>query len=438
MSVVQRARSKVFEDTEMLQSPPSSKHQSQHRKIAQQQSEFRAKCTRKRPAVFSLILSGIFLCLMEVLYVVCYLENVRGYNSHMISHVAQNCVEVGIKRTLEQDDENEHSDPLHDKERILQILAEAGFNDHVDEKTLRELPTWSEVTSLYGEHPLIYGMDQCEVFQKRFDQAEHYLGAAGTFNSGTNLLSELLNSNCHIPARIEKFGAEANGMRWQVPWGKHNPPSDEEYRQTHKTPKDQGYNADYVLPVVTIRDPYFWMGSMCRIGYSALWPHTDQHCPNLVPSNCDKAVFPSLISKQSVQVNVRYSKNFTKEHDSLSHMWNDWYGDYVNAEFPRIIVRFEDLIFFAKETTESICKCAGGEMNEQGFRYIVSSAKGDEGVHGPLSKRTTFIDAMIKYGSSRDRFGGFFKDDLLFADKVLNHDLMEIFGYSSPPIRQYW
>lgn len=116
-----------------------------------------------------------------------------------------------------------------------------------------------------------------------------------------------------------------------------------------------------------------------------------------------------------------------------TYMWNDWYSDYVDAAYPRIIVRFEDLIFFAKETTEKICKCSGGEINQEGFRYIVASSKGDEGVHGPLSKRTTFLDAMIKYGSDRDRFRGFFKEDLLFAEKTLDHELMECFGYSTNP-----
>ena len=39
-------------------------------------------------------------------------------------------------------------------------------------------------------------------------------------------------------------------------------------------------------------------------------------------------------------------------------------NEYMHVTFPRLIVRFEDLIFFAK--------CVRGEMKEQDFVYICS------------------------------------------------------------------
>ena len=44
-----------------------------------------------------------------------------------------------------------------------------------------------------------------------------------------------------------------------VPWGKHTPPGDNEYRLQHKSLKDGNVDANMILPAVTVRDPYYWM-----------------------------------------------------------------------------------------------------------------------------------------------------------------------------------
>jgi hypothetical protein len=326
------------------------------------------------------------------------------------------------------------SDPnlSKDKEPILQILREAGFDD-IDEETIRKLPTWTEVTTLYGDHPRIYGLDQCKVFQSMSDPAEHFVGVAGTFNSGTNLMAELLIHNCEMKARMKKYGRENKGIRWQVPWGKHSPAGDDYFRQTHKTKKDGNVDANNILPAVTIRDPYVWMHSMCRIHYKAFWPHDKHgHCPNLISDARDKAKFPSLRNKKVVPVAVHYPE-FVRQHDSLAHFWNDWYNEYAKATFPRVIVRFEDLIFHAKEVTTAVCECAGGEMKKQDFMYIVDSAKKGLGAHGKLSQRTSFIEAIIRYGKDTGRLSGMTPEDIEFARKSLDRDLVEFFGYLDPP-----
>ena len=56
---------------------------------------------------------------------------------------------------------------------------------------------------------------------------DRMLGPAGIFNTGTNLLFQLMKENCDIKeARLSKTHTEPkrNGIRWQAPWGKHNPP----------------------------------------------------------------------------------------------------------------------------------------------------------------------------------------------------------------------
>lgn len=72
------------------------------------------------------------------------------------------------------------------------------------------------LSELYGDKPIMYGLDTCKSFQTASDPSEHFLAVAGTFNSGTNLLSELLIQNCHMPARMAKYGSVHEGIRWQV------------------------------------------------------------------------------------------------------------------------------------------------------------------------------------------------------------------------------
>lgn len=44
-----------------------------------------------------------------------------------------------------------------------------------------------------------------------------------------------------------------------MPWGKHTPPGNDEYRLEHKSLKDKDVDANMIIPAVTVRDPYYWM-----------------------------------------------------------------------------------------------------------------------------------------------------------------------------------
>mmetsp|Transcript_43352 Transcript_43352/g.104772 ORF Transcript_43352/g.104772 Transcript_43352/m.104772 type:complete len:510 (+) Transcript_43352:151-1680(+) len=305
---------------------------------------------------------------------------------------------------------------IKEKEPIIKLLqnAKVQFDPNEDTELLRDLPTWSEVTKMYGEKPVIHGLDMCKPFQTHSDAADHFVSTAGTFNSGTNLMAELLIANCHMPARMKKYGAINRGVRWQVPWGKHTPPGDNEYRQTHKTDKDKNIDANDILPAVTIRDPLVWLQSMCRHHYAARWPHTENHCPDFTLRNI-KAV-------------VHYAE-MSKNHDSILHLWNDWYTEYRTANFPHLIVRFEDLVFHPQEVTKQVCECAGGSMRNDGrFIYIVDSAKKGKAAHG--KNRTGYVDAIIKYGSAARRYDGYqYKEDLEYIRDNVDPGLMEVMQY---------
>ena len=57
------------------------------------------------------------------------------------------------------------------------------------------------------------------------------------------------------------------------------------------------------------------------------------------------------------QPTVRY------DYDSLAHLWSEWNRAYADlaADVPRLVVRYEDLLFDTERTMATICACAGAE-----------------------------------------------------------------------------
>jgi hypothetical protein len=107
---------------------------------------------------------------------------------------------------------------LNDKGPILNILQQAGMRiEDLDQETLNKLPTWSQVQSLYGTSPIIVGLETCDEFvETASDPTVRFFGVAGTFNTGTNLVAQLMAQNCQITERMMVYGNESRGVRWQV------------------------------------------------------------------------------------------------------------------------------------------------------------------------------------------------------------------------------
>lgn len=307
-------------------------------------------------------------------------------------------------------------------EHIVKILHSA--NVAIDEELAEQLPTWDDIVSLYGEKPIIAGLEMCESYRDNVKPADRMIGPAGMFNTGTNLLFELMKSNCHIKeARNSQthYEPRKNGMRWQVPWGKHNPPS------THRNKNiAKAWGKDIVqnnfLPVVLIKDPYSWMGSQCRHKYTTFWGHDDQHCPNLIRWRITDKNVPS-------EVRVKYALNM-KTYESLLDMWNKWYEEWSIQEFPHLTTRFEDLLFHGEEVTRVACDCVGGTFTNN-FEYVEDSAKPARGVHKGANG---LVKAMLQYGDPEKRLVGFTERDRWYASKNVDTELMNKFEYVAPPL----
>lgn len=212
-------------------------------------------------------------------------------------------------------------------------------------------------------------------------------------------------------------------------WGKHTPA---QYKWKHATKQASDIRKEDVLPVVTVRNPWRWMQSMCKNPYAAHWSHYHQ-CPNLK----DPAT-----ERNWNQVTVKFGAA-TEIYQSLPHLWNDWYNDYLKASeptfsndrderhYPWIMVRMEDLVFHTVETVTDVCECAGGRLYEdRPFHYITDSAKADSPGH---DTSTGIAEAWIKYSQPLRAGAGFTPSDYASALEAIDQKIMDHLHYHHPP-----
>ncbi|KAL3799562.1 hypothetical protein HJC23_008689 [Cyclotella cryptica] len=306
-------------------------------------------------------------------------------------------------------------------DKIADILRTARVE--IDEETASRLPTWEDVVSQYGEKPIIHGLEKCETYRNMVKPEDRMIGPAGIFNTGTNLFFQLMKENCDIKEAAHSTSHKEprkNGIRYQVPWGKHNPVSKHRFKNAAKA-WGEGIKQDDVMPFVLIKDPYHWMGSECRHEYLLKWTHSKDDCPNLIDKSIQDAFVP-----QPVTATFALS---TEKYESLVDVWNTWYNEYEQQTFPMIQTRFEDLVFHGEEVLRTACECVGGVFTDN-FVYIERNAKEDL----PLNAGANgLVDTLIQVGNSKNRFEGFTDREILYANENLDQGLMSKFGYAPPP-----
>ncbi|EJK77943.1 hypothetical protein THAOC_00187 [Thalassiosira oceanica] len=267
----------------------------------------------------------------------------------------------------------------------------------------QQLPTRSDISSQYGDTPVGSNDEACQEYRRLVPKSQRFLAVAGLFNTGTHLLGNLLVRNCQIDGHVK-----GTGMRMVVPWGKHNPPLTHRLRNVAKV-GGKGVNQTSVLPVVVVKDPY----------HCSHWLHDSDHCPAIVNWN---TIAPNAVT-------VKYALDF-KNYKSHIEFWNEWNREYINASFPAIFVRFEDLLFDAERAITGLCKCVEGRRRRGGFRYVEESAKNSstvshQGANGLLS-------AIMRYGNPQKRLEGWTKEDWIYARDHLDWEIMARFKYSLP------
>jgi hypothetical protein len=291
---------------------------------------------------------------------------------------------------------------------ILRILKAADITS-INEEDAKQLPTWEDIASMYGDKPIIHGLETCEHYRNMVKPEDRTIGPAGLFNTGTNLLVTLLRSNCHIEGET----------LWQAPWGKHEMASSRLKKVAEGAEK---INQTAFFPLMMIKDPFSWMNSLCRHSYGAIsWysEYDKKSCPNLVRRN---------ITDHDETAPVKLWTG--KTHDSLLDVWNYYYGEEWEVErtkFPHLTIRYEDLLFHGREVSRIACECVGGNITTD-FHYEKESAKGSKRLH---KGSNDLIRALLQYGDPARRLNGFTKRDLRYARRnSAAVEMIKKYGYS--------
>lgn len=163
----------------------------------------------------------------------------------------------------------------------------------------------------------------------------------------------------------------------------------------------------------------------CKTPYRAEWPRIEGHCPNLVATSHEKK--NGLAAEDQFKVNVTINAHTTDVDyfDNLADYWNKWNQAYLDVDFPRLMVRFEDAIFHAEAVMDAIAECAGVDR-VQPHQYFAGQAKS----HGLSSN---FLGTLSKYGTAEGRLDGMRNEDLAFARTALSPSLMNLFQYKHAP-----
>lgn len=372
-----------------------------------------------------------FNCLLVMVFVLC-ICNISlvfwAVEKDLVMSVASNIhLKDGAKRLIKSVQARAKGERILSKEEAinmasdeqqfaLSILLDAEID--VTEEIVKQLPLVSDIHAQYGNKPIIHNLESCRRFRDTYRPEERFMAVAGMFNTGTNILGNLIVHNCAFP---RKRGTKGTGMRQQVPWGKHNPPSTHRLQHVTKVGGKDLPNQEAVFPLVIIKDPYHWAVSMCRHRYFTIWEHDDEDCPNIV----------SIWDKEPTDVTVKYAKNL-EHYETLLGLWNEWYNEYEGQkeEYPLAYVRFEDILFNAKHVVEEVCSCVGGfSINKGKFNYLEDSAKPDRGTHAGANG---LVSSIIRYGNPKMRLEGWTKLDYDYAQEHLDQRLMHKYGYSTP------
>lgn len=72
-----------------------------------------------------------------------------------------------------------YEEAIHGRERLVEILNDAGVEE-LDVPTILSLPTWESVTKLYGDGPVVIGLETCQQFRDTIPLDDASIGTAGT------------------------------------------------------------------------------------------------------------------------------------------------------------------------------------------------------------------------------------------------------------------
>lgn len=383
---------------------------------------------RTRILTHIIMMSLIMMVIVSLIPILKFHINTDWNNSNQLpglsssSTISSSSTSTSSTKSYIKESLSEFTKPRNPLQRI--ITAAGVSQSDIDHNNITDrLPKiYQAMIEQYGDMqtPIIHGMERCPTYQQNVPKEQRIVGVAGMFNTGTNAMEYHLRENLSMLKHV-----------WQVPWGKHRVPY---VRLHHIAPGMDNIQQEHVLPIIMIRDPFNWMQSMCRSEYAAHWKKTKVHCPNLVPTTHDIEKFHRdgiRTVNDTFNVTVKFDTNQILHWQSLIHLYNDWYQQYyTDATYPRLILRFEDMLLHAPTIVHMIGTCAGVDnvtLAMRPFKYQIQSAKG----HG---SHTDFFKAILKSGDTQTRIKNMTTEDIKFAMTHLDPELMKVMQYRMPEI----
>lgn len=158
----------------------------------------------------------------------------------------------------------------------------------------------------------------------------------------------------------------------------------------------------------------------CRVPYDVDWKRDPSNrCPNLIRWDSSTTYNVTLIQRQT---------NFQMRDDfaTLADLWSEWHRQYLDADFPRLMIRMEDALHHMEHILDKIRECIDWPK-DKAFQHEIGVAKR----HG---NPADFLSSVAKLASWEGRHLGLTSEDRLYCQRALDPELMRIFHYSQAPL----
>jgi hypothetical protein len=103
-------------------------------------------------------------------------------------------------------------------------------------------------------------------------------------------------------------------------------------------------------------------------------------------------------------------------------MWSEYYRQYVSADYPRIMIRYEDMILYGKELVEVISQCSGSPLLADVVAIFAQEARSHH-------RGGSLIRAARKLAGWNPLLASVRGADRDYMRAVLDPALLRLFGY---------
>ena len=159
----------------------------------------------------------------------------------------------------------------------------------------------------------------------------------------------------------------------------------------------------------------------CKEPYDVAWDRRATRCPSLLRKRKD--------GKQELNpVTINWEQtNLTNHYTSLIQVWNEWNQQYLQADFPRLMIRYEDQLRHGPRVLQLIANCAGLDENDPEYKNVGSTFTYQAPMAKTHGQSTDLLAALQKLTGPRRSL--LLHEDLDYATSSLDQELMSLFHY---------